>query len=91
MFNINVPVIAKQNLTEEEKQYLRCRYIEKMLEYKFDELGIVEVNINNGLYYNHAEDDIVYDANNNHNHCNVYVLKISFSFLLQNNIQKTKK
>lgn len=82
-FSIEVPVISKTNFTKSERLYLLSLYIDKLIEYDFESLGLTSIDIiKKYIRSRDIEENKVYDITDKYNlNNNTYSLKVSFSLI----------
>lgn len=82
-FNVEVLAIAKSNFTKNERLYLLSLYINKLVEYDFESLGLTSIDIiKKYISYRDIDENKVYDTTDRNSRSdNSYSLKLSFSLL----------
>lgn len=82
-FNIEVPVISKIDFTKSERLYLLSLYIDKLIEYDFESLGLTSIDIiKKYIRSRDIDENKVYDITDKYDLNNdSYSLKLSFSLI----------
>ena len=82
-FNIEVPVISKIDFTKSERLYLLSLYINKLIEYDFESLGLTSIDIiKKYIRSRDIDENKVYDITDKYDLNNdSYSLKLSFSLI----------
>ena len=82
-FNIEVPVISKIDFTKSERLYLLSLYIDKLIEYDFESLGLTSIDIiKKYIRSRDIDENKVYDIIDKYELNNdSYSLKLSFSLI----------
>ena len=82
-FNIEVPIITKPQFTKNERLYLLSLYIDKLVEYDFESLGLTSIDIiKKYISYRDIDENKVYDITDRNSHSdNSYSLKLGFSLM----------
>ena len=82
--NVDVIVITKPNFTKNERLYLLSLYINKLVEYDFESLGLTSIDIikKQHVFYRDIDDNKVYDTTDKYSTVdNTYSLKLGFSLM----------
>lgn len=82
-FNIEVLLITKSNFTKNERLYLLSLYINKLVEYDFESLGLTSIDIiKKYTSYSDIEEDKIYDITDRTSRTdNSFNLKLGFSLI----------
>ena len=82
-FNVEVPIITKPQFAKTERLYLLSLYIDKLVEYDFESLGLTSIDIiKKYISYRDIDENKVYDTTDRNSRSdNSYSLKLSFSLL----------
>ena len=82
-FNIEVPVISKIDFTKSERLYLLSLYIDKLIAYDFESLGLTSIDIiKKYIRSRDIDENKVYDIIDKYELNNdSYSLKLSFSLI----------
>ncbi len=93
-FNVEVLAITKTNFTKNEKLYLLSLYINKLVEYDFESLGLTSIDIiKKRTGYHKIKTNTIYDIKEANRPDACYNLKLGFSLIktcIKEN-QSTKK
>ena len=83
-FSVEVPVISKTNFTKSERLYLLSLYIDKLVEYDFESLGLTSIDIikkQHTSYQDIDEKKVCDITDRNIIVDNTYSLKLGFSLI----------
>ncbi len=82
-FNVEVPIITKSQFAKIERLYLLSLYINKLVEYDFESLGLTSIDIiKKYIAYRDIDENKIYDTTDRNSRSdNSYSLKLSFSLL----------
>ena len=82
-FNVEVPIITKSQFAKNERLYLLSLYIDKLVEYEFESLGLTSIDIiKKYIAYRDVDENKVYDTTDRNSRSdNSYSLKLGFSLI----------
>lgn len=82
-FNVEVPIITKPEFAKNERLYLLSLYIDKLVEYDFESLGLTSIDIiKKYISYRDIDENKVYDTTDRNSRSdNSYSLKLGFSLI----------
>ena len=82
-FNVEVLAIAKSNFTKNERLYLLSLYINKLVEYDFESLGLTSIDIiKKYTAYRDIDENMVYDTTDRYSGPDTcYKLRLGYSLI----------
>ena len=82
-FNVEVLAIAKSNFTKNERLYLLSLYINKLVEYDFESLGLTSIDIiKKYTAYRDIDENMVYDTTDRYSGPDTcYKLRLDYSLI----------
>ena len=82
-FNVEVLAIAKSNFTKNERLYLLSLYIDKLVEYDFESLGLTSIDIiKKYTAYRDIDENMVYDTTDRYSGPDTcYKLRLGYSLI----------